>query len=49
MISWIVTFNDGSTMIVHNKELVVNVCDYVITNSSHNIEYVVAINKVYEA
>lgn len=47
--TWIVTFNDGSTMVVHNKELVVNVCDYIITNSNHDIEDVTAINKVYEA
>ena len=47
--AWIVTFDDGSTMVVHNKELVVNVCDYIITNSNHDIEDVVAINKVYEA
>ena len=46
--AWIVTFDDGSTMVVPNKELVVNVCDYIITNSNHDIEDVVAINKVYE-
>ena len=49
MNSWIITFKDGKTMIVKDKELIVNVCDYIITNSNHDIEDVVAINKVYEA
>lgn len=47
--AWIITFKDGKTIIVKDKELIVNVSDYIITNTKYDIDDVVAINKIYKA